>query len=120
MRIEHSLPLPNTFHDADEYIDSLINFTSQPFFRTIVGGVHILDFFTHDPDLYTSILPRDWVEYFDQVSIEDVLDILLQKDVNILADESPHIPESLRNFIRDVRQHELQRSFDSQKLPKSR
>ncbi|KAJ6261437.1 hypothetical protein Dda_4107 [Drechslerella dactyloides] len=108
--MESKLPYPAAFSDCDSYITSLIEFTSTPLFRQLVGGVHILDFFTSSPILYESILPLDWREYFDTKNVEEILELLLRTD---LSDVRPQgTPDSFYEFARDVQRHELRRDFD--------
>ncbi|KAF8430480.1 hypothetical protein BGX38DRAFT_398337 [Terfezia claveryi] len=111
---QQPLPLPAPFSTPDDYIASLLTFIQQPLFQTLCGGVHILDFFTRDPpeDIYTSILPSSWREYFGQLPIEKILDKLMRDDLS--ADgvrDGPRIPESLKQFILNVRGHMLVREF---------
>ena len=110
------LPLPPRFSTPDEYITSLLHFTQHPLFQTLCGGVHILDFFTRDPpeDIYTSIIPPSWREYFGQFPIEKVLDILMRDDLSGNGEEEKdgsRIPEDLKEFILNVRGHMLVREF---------
>ena len=111
------LPLPSHFPGPDEYISSLLTFYRNPLFQTLCGGVHILDFFTRDPpeDVYTRILPAEWRAYFGQLSIDEVLDVLLRRELRdscgTTDDGEPLIPPSLREFILQVRGHCLQREF---------
>lgn len=119
------LPLPPRFNTPEAYITSLLHFTQTPLFQTLCGGVHILDFFTRDPpdDIYTKILPADWRDYFERLTIDQVLDVLLRReDVNTnntatttnnttTTTEEPQIPPSLAEFIYNVRSHMLVREF---------
>ncbi|KAK5557780.1 hypothetical protein LTR46_003958 [Exophiala xenobiotica] len=114
------LPLHPEWRSDDEYVQSLLSFaTSSNLFRNLCGGVHILDFLTREPDLYTHVLPQDWRDWFDLVTIDQVLDLLMHKDLSDLGDvdavESPDLtlspPPSLLDYIRTVRKHCLQRQF---------
>lgn len=108
--MESRLPYNEAFFPlVDAYIESLTAFTSDAFFRQLTGGVHILDFFTASPNLYDSILPLDWRQYFDNKSIEDILDLLIKTDLNVVHPNG--IPDSLYEFIRAVQRHELRRGF---------
>ncbi|EWC47378.1 hypothetical protein DRE_00346 [Drechslerella stenobrocha 248] len=108
--MESTLPYrQSSFESADDYITSLAAFTSTDFFRQLVGGVHILDFFTSSPSLYESILPLDWREYFDTKSIDEILEVLLR--VDLLKSRPDGVPDSLYEFARDVQRHELCREF---------
>ncbi|KAF1935611.1 hypothetical protein EJ02DRAFT_460240 [Clathrospora elynae] len=69
------LPLPAKFTDTDQYVDSLLQFTTTSWLhQTLCGGVHILDFYTRSPDLYSHILPQSWREWF---KTRDIMDILI-------------------------------------------
>ncbi|KAF3932990.1 hypothetical protein ABW20_dc0104290 [Dactylellina cionopaga] len=107
--MQSTLPFPSHFSSADSYISSLTAFTSTPFFRQLVGGVHILDFFTSSPPLYDTLLPLDWREYFDTQSIEEVLELFLRTDLTCTRPDG--LPDSLYEFARDVQRHELCREF---------
>jgi hypothetical protein len=97
----------------DEYVTSLLEFWSDPLLQTLCGGVHILDFFTRDsetgpPDIYRTVLPADWIVYFESQSIGAVLDLLLRTP---LAEFTSNVPATLKTFIQGVREHSLQRGF---------
>lgn len=102
-----TLPHHHSFANPDDYISSLITFTSTPLFNQLVGGVHILDFFTSSPPLYDSILPSDWREYFSTKSIDEILKILLRTDLSTVRPEG--IPDSLYEFAQNVQRNELRR-----------
>ncbi|OJD32948.1 methyltransferase domain [Diplodia corticola] len=82
------LPLPPPFAaagDVDGYVAALLRFgTTSTTLRTLCGGVHILDFFTRDPDLYALVLPAAWRRWFarDDVDVGDVLDLLMRDDLD--------------------------------------
>jgi hypothetical protein len=116
------LPLPAGFTITEEYIESLLNFsTSSWLLKTLCGGVHILDFYTRSPDLYCHILPESWREWFRTRDIADILDLLMREDLNQFdrSEESnnrgwrngPVPPEHLLQYIRTVRKHLLARDF---------
>lgn len=121
---EAPLPLDAHWKTEDEYLQSLLSFaTGSDIFRNLCGGVHILDFLTREPDLYSTVLPREWREWFDGVSVDDVLDLLLREDLdNVKTDHgcapsksswrdlSPP-PASLIEYIAAVRSHCLVRHF---------
>lgn len=115
-----ALPLGDSWPDEDAYVDSLLGFvTSSDILHNLCGGIHILDFLTRKPDLYTTVLPQEWRAWFDQVDIEEVLDVLLRDDVEaLLLDPSEpdrasclSPPRSLLEYIRKVRKHCLGREF---------
>ncbi|QDS69083.1 hypothetical protein FKW77_010080 [Venturia effusa] len=124
MKPKPPLPLPPEFTHVDTYISSLLHFsTSSTLHRTLCGGIHINDFFNRDPDLYTHVLPPEWREYFGNVGVFEVLDVLMRvdlggmgvRDAGVEGDEGVGIdvrpPESLIRYIRDVRRHLLNRTF---------
>jgi len=129
---EQLLPLPKEFTDADSYVESLLTFgTSSELLQTLCGGVHILDFFTRTPDLYSLVLPEEWREWFENTEIMDILDLLLREDLSKFGDSTdiknsgskfggtsewrlgPCPPRSLIQYIRDVRKHLLNRDFNA-------
>lgn len=123
------LPLPPGF-TCDEYVESLLQFsTSCPLLQTLCGGVHILDFFTRTPDVYKSIFPVEWREWFQQTDIMNILDLLLREDVDQLlghgasdkssvdrsgatSSQAHSPPRDLLEYVRDVRRHCLARTFE--------
>lgn len=135
------LPLSERFSDPDTYIDSLLYFiTTSESFQRLCGGVHILDFLTREPDLYSTILPLSWREWFSTREVQDILDLLLREDLDQFSPRSadntwvngssgaslggaatmpplwrdgPLPPDSLLEYIRNVRGHCLNRSHHS-------
>ncbi|PGH02860.1 hypothetical protein AJ79_07516 [Helicocarpus griseus UAMH5409] len=126
------LPLPADWPDADAYISSLLSFaTTSDIFRNLCGGVHILDFLTRVPDLYSTVLPQDWRDFFAHHDIQDILDLFMREDIQPLRDihiksaksqgdngggaqdwrGGPTPPVSLLQYIHDIRRHSLQREF---------
>lgn len=104
------LPFPPTFTSEGEYIDSLIDFVSLPLFKTLVGGIHILDFFTGEIDQYDSVLDADWRTFFDTLSVDDILDMILRKPLESFENaQGQEMPQTLLQFIKDVRRHQLDR-----------
>lgn len=114
------LPYGDDFTSTDEYLEALLNFAgSSELLQTLCGGVHILDFFTSTPDLYTRILPQEWRDFFFYHQIMDILDLLMREDLESVNDSSwrdgPAPPVSLVDYIRQVRKHLLIRTpFSSQ------
>ncbi|KAJ9639980.1 hypothetical protein H2199_006213 [Coniosporium tulheliwenetii] len=128
MAPEKLLPLPHQFSDVDEYVDSLLAFgSSSKLLQTLCGGVHILDFFTRTPDLYSLVLPWEWRDWVKSVDMMDFLDLLMREDLNKFdahasldgterAKEGSWRggllpPKSLVQYIQDVRRHSLRRDF---------
>lgn len=116
------LPVSTDWKSEDQYVQSLLNFTTTSnLFHNLCGGVHILDFLTREPDLYTTVLPQDWREWFDLVTIDNVLDLLLRHDIGQLQLQSagmkehpkdtPIPPQSLLEYISTIRKHCLMRNF---------
>lgn len=137
-KMGHSRPLPLSprFNDPEIYVESLLRFaTSSELFQRLCGGVHILDFFTLEPDLYTTILPQQWREWFHLHDIQDILDLLMRENLAQLQPHSiskkekagenksngvresatwrgqPVPPGSLIDYIETVRMHSLDRKF---------
>ncbi|KAL8842256.1 MAG: hypothetical protein Q9170_000582 [Blastenia crenularia] len=117
-----SLPFPSDFATTDNYVGSLLAFvTSSELFQRMCGGVHILDFLTQDPDLYTALLPEDWRQSFDDLEISDILDLFMRIDLSSLdkrmldacsehsAFKEAKPPASLIEYIKHVRLHSLER-----------
>jgi hypothetical protein len=114
------LPYGDEFASTEEYVEALLDFAgSNELLQTLCGGVHILDFFTSTPDLYTRILPQEWRDFFVDHEIMDILDLLMREDLETVTDqkwrEGPAPPESLMDYVRVVRRHLLTRvPFSSQ------
>jgi hypothetical protein len=131
------LPLPPDFDDVETYIISLLKFsTSSNLLQTLCGGVHILDFFTRKPDLYSQILPQTWRLWFENVEISDILDFLMREDLDKISDPEfpvspdskdeensarwrnrPLPPKDLVYYIKEVRAHLLDRTYTPPSLP---
>ncbi|KAL8679855.1 MAG: hypothetical protein Q9224_006999, partial [Gallowayella concinna] len=121
------MPYSERFANVDEYIQSMLNFiTSSELFQHLCGGVHILDFITQEPDLYTAVLPEDWRQYFEHHEISDILDLLMRVDLSLFETLDPitqasysevceHTgfspPPSLLEYIRNIRLLSLDRAF---------
>jgi hypothetical protein len=116
------LPLPAEFDNTEDYVESVLQFTTSSWLlQTLCGGVHILDFYTRSPDLYATILPQSWREWFQSRDIMDVLDLLMREDLaqfdhsghgdaHVWRD-GPAPPDELLDYIRNVRKHLLGRDF---------
>ncbi|KAH8640993.1 hypothetical protein IG631_03934 [Alternaria alternata] len=116
------LPLSPDFTNTEEYIESLLHLTTSSWLlQTLCGGVHILDFYTRSPSLYSHILPQSWREWFKTRDIMDILDLLMREDLSQFNPEGqvndktwrngPAPPEELLQYIRTVRKHLLARDF---------
>lgn len=133
------LPLHPGFADAETYIHSLLTFaTSCELFQRLCGGVHILDFFTKEPGLYSTVIPSEWRSWFLLHQVSDILDLLMREDLqqfentrslegdlstspttardpaNRITPEwrgHPPPPYSLLEYIRTIRKHSLDRTF---------
>ncbi|KAL3460020.1 methyltransferase domain-containing protein [Aspergillus heterothallicus] len=82
MSASRSLPLPDEWTDPDAYVEALLSFaTSSDLFRHLCGGIHMLDFLTREPDLYTTLLPEDWRAFFELHEIGDIIDLMLREDI---------------------------------------
>jgi len=119
-----SLPTDSRWASDDAYVQSLLSFTTScDIFRNLCGGVHILDFLTREPDLYTTVLPEEWRKWFDHVDIHDVLQLFLREDLASFQHgvdkdsdkwrEAPFPPKSLLEYINDVRKHCLLRQYST-------
>lgn len=113
----HPLPFDTTaFSTVEEYVTSLLSFSTDPLLRLLCGGVHILDFFTKDApgstpcDLYSAIIPLSWREFFSTQDMDQVLELLLRLPIQSLRARED-VPSDLREFIEKVRQHSLKREF---------
>ncbi|ETN43983.1 uncharacterized protein HMPREF1541_10848 [Cyphellophora europaea CBS 101466] len=118
-----ALPLEPVWNSADEYVESLLRFsTTSTVFKNLCGGVHILDFLTRTPDLYSTVLPSEWRAWFELIDVHDLLQLLLRTSTQDLRDGSnlvgaagntlPALPASLMEYIYMVRIHCLVRSFN--------
>lgn len=118
------LLLPPNWPTTDAYITSLLHFaTHHALFRNLCGGIHILDFLTRQPDLYTTVLPAEWRKWFDKVDIDDVLHLLLRAQVEERGDERfcrpeggvalPDPPTSLLEYVSTIRRHCLRRDYEA-------
>jgi hypothetical protein len=115
MSKQKSLPYPPSFPDEEAFISSLLSLiTTHELFQVLVGGVHILEFFTHTPDLYSEVLPLDWREWFSKWEMSDVLDLLLREEIDPGSIQDgwrggPPPPKSLVQYILLIRRHTLSR-----------
>ena len=118
---EPSLPYDKSeFWSADAYVSSLLTFVGEnDLLRTFCGGVHILDFFTSDPSLYSQVLPQEWRDFFASPEIMDLLDLFMREDLDRFSDLDTEMgwkggsppPESLIKYLRSIRRHLLDRNL---------
>ncbi|MCJ1359219.1 MAG: hypothetical protein MMC33_009219 [Icmadophila ericetorum] len=129
---EKELPYPAGHDTAEDYVESLLQFSmSSEMLQTLCGGVHILDFLTRDLDLYSTVLPEEWRRCLGSVNTPDILDLLMREDLTPFLREYSEAslsvtdksglrsewrgqlvpPLSLLHYIQDVRQHTLIRVF---------
>ena len=127
------LPVNSKFDNAEAYVDSLLSFvTATKLFHNLCGGVHILDFLTKEPDLYSTLLPEDWRAWFQLHDIPAILDLLMKEDDALLQllknsrdglpaqkhgeiitwRDGPCPPKSLLEYIQAIREHALIRDFE--------
>ncbi|OQE25017.1 hypothetical protein PENFLA_c009G05514 [Penicillium flavigenum] len=127
MTVRNPLPLSDEWKDPDEYVKALLSFaTESVMFMNLCGGVHILDFLTRDPDLYTSLLPEDWRSFFDHHDIHSILQLLLREDIDPLCETAEtnadtgngrtwnggaFPPTSLLEYIRNIRRLSFRREY---------
>lgn len=113
------LPHSDDFTSTEEYVDSLLDFVgSDDLLRTLCGGVHILDFFTSEPSLYSKILPQEWRDFFAHHHVMDLLDLFMRDDLKEFVNDGygeewksgPVPPRSLLDYLRKVRKHLLTRT----------
>ena len=132
MTVECPLPINSRFDNAETYVESLLSFvTSSTLFQNLCGGVHILDFLTREPDLYSTLLPEDWRVWFLLHDIPAILDLLMKEGDDLLESlkdsvgtlaleeqrtnftwrNEPCPPRSLLEYIQAIRGHALNREF---------
>ncbi|KAK3308724.1 methyltransferase domain-containing protein [Chaetomium strumarium] len=113
-RPERPLPYSDGFASADDYVDQLLHFTANSdLFRFLCGGVHILDFFTAEPGLFVSAVPKEWQDYLLRTEPMALLDFLMRDDLSSLTSQtgSGAPPETLLQYVKDIRKFSLHRSF---------
>ncbi|KAM7217882.1 methyltransferase-like protein 25 [Rhypophila decipiens] len=126
-RPKRPLPYSEEFSCPDEYVESLVQFAANSeIFQFLCGGVHILDFFTSDPGIFVTGVPSEWQPFLLACEPMALLDLLMRDDLGSLSAQtgpgSP--PESLLQYVKDIRRLSLQRSFQPSKpklpvLPRS-
>lgn len=132
MMVPCPLPLHSNFDNAEAYVESLLSFvTSSELFQNLCGGVHILDFLTKEPDLYSTVLPEEWRVWFLLHDIPTLLDLFMKEDDHLLDllkssidtvtaekqgtystwRDGPCPPQSLLEYVQAIRRHALNRNF---------
>ena len=132
MTVSCPLPIGLGFDSAEDYVESMLSFiTSSSLFQTLCGGVHILDFLTKEPDVYSTIFPEEWRIWFLLHSVSDILDLFMNEDDDLLESlkssmatlppkkqdtkitwrNGPCPPPSLLEYIQTIRRHALTRDF---------
>ena len=118
---QRSLPVSLEFETAEDYVDSLLDFVaSSELLMSLCGGVHLLDFFTRTPDLYSLVLPQEWRSFFKAHDIMDILDLCMREDLEPFGKgdapfwrDGPLPPEDLLRYIRDIRRFSMNREVVS-------
>jgi hypothetical protein len=129
MARDRPLPLDEEWEDTDTYVNALLSFaTENILFMNLCGGVHILDFLTREPDIYTTLLPEEWRAFFDQHDVHDVIQLLLREDIEPLRQANTNgdaqdadctwnggafPPQDMLEYIYNVRKLTLGRKFNS-------
>ncbi|CAI7668553.1 unnamed protein product [Penicillium viridicatum] len=125
MAFNRPLPISGAWKHPDAYVEALLCFsTTSVLFMNLCGGVHMVDFLTREPDLYTTILPEDWISFFEQHDIQDIIRLLLREDIDHLRGAEPSVdqssrawnggafpPQSLLDYIFNIRLLTLQREM---------
>ena len=138
MTVKCPLPLNPGFDSAEAYVESLLSFvTSSELFQNLCGGVHILDFLTKEPVLYSTVLPEEWRIWFLSHDIPTILDLFMKEDDHLLESlkssidtlpterkgtnstwrDGPCPPKSLLEYIQAIRGHALNRDFHPPDAP---
>lgn len=124
MAFNRPLPISEAWASPDAYIEALLSFsTTSVLFMNLCGGVHMVDFLTREPDLYTTILPEEWRLFFEHHGAQDIIHLLLREDIEHLrdfnessVDQSSRTwnggafpPKSLLDYIFNIRRLALRR-----------
>ncbi|KAI0427074.1 methyltransferase domain-containing protein [Xylaria sp. FL1042] len=120
MRPSKPLPYADCWSSPEDYVDNLLQFvTTSDTFQILCGGVHVLDFFTSEPGLFSSVIPDEWQPWLLQCDPMRLLDVLMRDDIDALSGPQQP-PESLSRYIKDIRKFSLAREFSSreEQLPK--
>ncbi len=128
MRPERPLPYSEEFSSAEGYVESLLHFSANSdLLHFFCGGVHILDFFTTEPGLFSSGVPQEWQNFLLECEPMALLDLLMRDDLDSYSSQAGQDgapPASLLQYVKDIRRYSLQRSFKPSKpklpvLPRS-
>jgi len=122
MKPPKELPISDEFASEEEYVESLLEYvTTTDMYQILCGGIHILDFFTTDPGLYYTAIPTEWQKFLKDCEKMALLDFLLRNDLDSTGEvgDAGRPPESLVQFVKDIRRLTLRRDFSprKQKLP---
>lgn len=107
-----STPLPHNeeFSCAEEYVESLLKFsTTSQIFQTLCGGIHILDFFTQEKSLYHTVIPSEWRQWLLAQDSMALLDFFMRDDLN--APMQAPAPKTLIDYVHQIRKHSLRRKM---------
>lgn len=114
---ESALPVSPEFESPEQYVDSLLDFIgSSELLHTLCGGVHVLDFFTRKPDLYSLVIAPEWRCFFRAHDIMDILDLFMRENLQIFNAQNPDSwregpvpPPGLIEYITQIRRLSLRR-----------
>ncbi|KAK3945118.1 methyltransferase-like protein 25 [Diplogelasinospora grovesii] len=118
MRPERPLPYSDEYPSGEAYVEDLLHFAANSeLFQFLCGGVHILDFFTSEPGLFVSAVPKEWQAFLLECEPMVLLDLLMRDDLDSVPSESGpgRPPETLLQYVKDIRRLSLRRSFHPQK-----
>ncbi|KAJ5347217.1 hypothetical protein MYU51_004427 [Penicillium brevicompactum] len=121
------LPISGAWETPDAYTEALLSFaTTSVLFMNLCGGVHMVDFLTREPDVYTTTLPEEWREFFQHHDVQDIIHLLLREEIGPLRAATQPVegssrtwrggafpPQSLLDYIFNVRQLALLRDLDT-------
>lgn len=117
--------LPSGYADIEVYAQDLLAFIHEPLSVQITGGIHVNDAFVHDAWHH---LPTEWTLWWESLpepkdAQKDLINSL-HKDSDARKNDLPGRPESLSNWLRQVREISLGRDqmimpdeFDMVDLP---
>ncbi|RKF78015.1 Methyltransferase-like protein 25 [Golovinomyces cichoracearum] len=125
------------FNNEEEYVDSLLKFSStSQFFQILCGGVHVLDFFTREQSTFRYLFPHEWQEWLMGRKSIELLDFLMRDDLGEMrhggnelhvplghcrhsassfSSSSSAPPESLINYVAEIHRHSLCRSIAAER-----